>query len=199
MLSRFKRLETSGAWYPLTLSKEWYDGHPGVVPLWDMISLSKEDFKGILTTQNLWSKKGIKWDSIIPAWGFAYFLIEKHNGTNWVCFHRNAKDFPIAPFCKGEASLRPTIGEFLFPTAAHPNGFSFKTSEDIMVSKKREAESPAESPFRKSLVLDVITPNNFKGANHFQAHLRLHHYRKPLMSHLEKSQKFHPMFKMDLL
>ena len=53
LLSRFKSLETSAAWYPLTLEKEWYDGHPGVVPLWDMISLSKEDFKGIVTTQNL--------------------------------------------------------------------------------------------------------------------------------------------------
>ena len=164
LLSRFKSLENFAAWYPLTLVNEWYDGHPGVVPLWDMISLSKEDFKGIVTTQNLWIIKGMKWEKVLPAWGFAYFLTEKHNGTNWVCFHKDAKDIPIAPFCKGNSGLRPIIGSFLFPSAAQPNGFLFKISDEIIVSKKREAELPAESPFRKSLVLDVITPNNVVGA-----------------------------------
>jgi hypothetical protein len=61
LLSRFKSLETSAAWYPLTFEKEWYDGHPGVVPLWDMISLSMEDFKGIVTKQHLWYSPGKRW------------------------------------------------------------------------------------------------------------------------------------------
>ena len=38
-----------------------------------------------------------------------------------------------------------------------------KQAKILWSPKKRKAESPAESPFRKSLVLDVITPNNVKG------------------------------------
>ena len=112
LLSRLKSLEIFAAWYPLTLSKPWYDDHPGVIPIWDMISLSKDDFKGIASKHNLWISRGKKWEDIIPEWGLAFFLTEKHNGANWVNFHRNAKDIPIAPFCKGDSSLRPIIGAF---------------------------------------------------------------------------------------
>ena len=113
------RLKTSlgveNAWYTLSLNGSFYDRNPRVVAVWDMVSISRKDFKGLVEAHDMWIKGKKSWDDILHSvWGFQHFLIERHADIFWVNFHPEAKGCPIAPFYKGTSPLHPARG-MLFP------------------------------------------------------------------------------------
>ena len=51
-------------WYPLSLSSEWYKKNPTVVPIWDLVCISYEDFKGLVEANGMWACARNPWEKV---------------------------------------------------------------------------------------------------------------------------------------
>ena len=119
-------LGVENAWYPLSFNASFYDRNPRVVAVWDMVSISRKDFKGLVDAHGMWIKgKQSRSDILHSVWGFQHFLIEQHADIPWVNFHPEAKGCRIAPFYIGTSPLHPARG-MLFPDSKNqdnPDGW----------------------------------------------------------------------------
>ena len=59
------RLGVENAWYPLSLNDSFYNRNPRVVAVWDMVSISRKDFKGLVEAHGMWIKPRKLWDDIL--------------------------------------------------------------------------------------------------------------------------------------
>ena len=58
-------LGVENAWYPLSFNASFYDRNPRVVAVWDMVSISRKDFKGLVEAHGMWIKPRKLWDYIL--------------------------------------------------------------------------------------------------------------------------------------
>ena len=82
-------LPINNTFYPLTLNEEFYRENPTVISIWSIISITFDDFKGIVEGNGLWVGPRGKWSNILPKWEIGAFRVEKHGSSNvkWVNFH----------------------------------------------------------------------------------------------------------------
>ena len=121
---RLNSLHRLDVWFPLVLEES---GDPGVLYIWDAVSLHLADLKGIVTAHDWWIYpigKTRRWDQIVVRWGLARTpLLETHHDKKWINFHGESKN-DISPFSRGVSNTRlPSM--FTIPSPKHTQGFSF--------------------------------------------------------------------------
>ena len=72
--NRILGLEDANCWFPLTLAKPWFEGHPNVPALHMVIDADLSRFKTIVLERpgQLWASRGAGWKDVCRSIGFSW-------------------------------------------------------------------------------------------------------------------------------
>ena len=166
--SRAEKLQKQDIWFPLIVDPHYVEEHKAVLKLWDAVSLTFDDFVGIVESNDgYWINTAGKWTNVFFNWGYAKgsFEVRIHkqfNGSklSWVNLSgpEGSSRLSVDSFCTATSGVTILRNGYL-PSYRDPGGFVFREARaeasEIDSGSRRRFETPTAGT---KLLADFSTP-----------------------------------------
>jgi len=169
--SRTEKLQKQDIWFPLIVDPQYVEHHKAVLKLWDAVSLTIDDFIGIVESNDgYWINTARSWTNVFINWGYARGSFEvrihkKFNGSklSWVNLSgpEGSSRLPVDSFCTATSGVTLMRNGYL-PSYRDSGGFVFREARPEASEKDKGSRRRLETPTAGTkLLADFSTPMSF--------------------------------------